>query len=287
MAAMSGKTVLVTGGTNGIGEEAALALAKMGAHVVVHGRSAEKGEATLARIRGEAPDASLEFLQADLSSLEAIEAAATSFLDSGRPLDVLLNNAGAMHTSRKVTSDGFEMTFGVNHLAYFALTARLLPALKKAEGARIVNVASEAHRQARKGLSWDDMQSEQGYSSFVVYGQSKLANILFTRELARRLDGSGITTNCLHPGVVATGFAKNDVGWMATLWGALGMFLRTPAKGAATSIYLASSPAVAGVTGEYFSNCKPKRANAFGTNDEDAARLWTLSEQLTGLSLEA
>ena len=287
MTEMSGKTVLVTGATSGIGEEAALALAKLGAHVVVHGRSAEKGEATLVRIRAEVPDASLEFLQADLASLDAVRAAAQGFLASDRPLDVLLNNAGAMHTTRKVTADGFEMTFGVNHLACFALTLHLLPALKAARGARVVSVASEAHRQATRGMPWDDLQNEAGYSAFRVYAESKLANILFARELARRLEGTGITSNSLHPGVVATGFARNDAGWMSTLWAALAVFLRSPAKGAATSIYLASSPDVAGVTGQYFSNSKTKQPSRFGRSDEDALRLWTASEELTGLSLEA
>ena len=283
MGELSGRIVLVTGATSGIGQVAALELARKGGHIILHGRDQAKGEAAVALVREQAGTEAVEFLQADLASLQDIERAAGELMSRHERLDVLVNNAGAMHQTRKTTADGFEMTFGVNHLAYFALTLHLLPALLKGREPRIVNVASRAHRMAR-GLPWHDLQAEQGYSHFARYGQSKLANILFTRELARRLDGTGVTANCLHPGLVRTGFAMNDEGWIRALWRPMTVFALSPEQGAATTIYLAASPSVAGVTGEYFEKCRPSRPTRFGTDDAAAARLWTVSEELCGLT---
>jgi retinol dehydrogenase 12 len=281
---MTGRIVLVTGATSGIGLVTARELARQGATVILHGRNPTKGAAAVAAVREETGSDTVEFLAADLGSMDAIEAAAVEFAERFPRLDVLVNNAGAMHKSRKTTADGFEMTFGVNHLAYFALTLRLIPALLQGEAPRIVNVASRAHRVAR-GMPWDDLQAERRYFHFARYAESKLANILFSRELARRLDGTGITVNSLHPGMVRTNFALNDEGWIKAMWSRVTLFALSPEQGAATSIYLASSPSVAGVTGEYFDKCRPVQPTRFGTDDDAAARLWTISEQLTGMTL--
>lgn len=284
MVDMNGKTVLVTGATSGIGEIAARELASQGAHVFVHGRDAGKGAATVGRIKATSGSDQVEFVQCDLASLQDIERFAGEFLQRCPRLDVLLNNAGAMHTSRKTTADGFEMTFGVNHLAYFALTLRLLPALKAAEQARVVNVASRAHRMARPDL--DDLQAERKYSSWTVYGNSKLFNIWFTRELARKLQGTGVTVNCLHPGVVKTNFALNDEGWMKKAWQLMSSLIAiTPEEGAVTSIYLCTSSEVEGMSGGYFDQCKPTRPTKLAQDADLASRLWQVSEELTGLSL--
>jgi NAD(P)-dependent dehydrogenase (short-subunit alcohol dehydrogenase family) len=213
MADMNGKVVLVTGANTGIGKEAALALAKMGATIVIAARNRAKGEHAadeIATKAGRRP----ELIDLDLASFASIRAAAASFLARHEKLHVLVNNAGLVLETRTTTVEGFETTFGVNHLGHFLLTQLLLGALKKAakeDGeARVVNVSSDAHRWARRGLDWDDLQSEKKYASFDVYAKSKLANLYFTRALARRLDGTGVTTNALHPGVVATEFASSD-----------------------------------------------------------------------------
>jgi NAD(P)-dependent dehydrogenase (short-subunit alcohol dehydrogenase family) len=196
-------------------------------------------------------------------------------------LDVLVNNAGAVYMNRGTTTDGIETTFAVNHLAYFLLTNLLLDELKRAAPSRVVNVASLSHTRGR--MSWDDLGLESGYSGMRAYEQSKLANVLFTRELARRLDSSGVTVNALHPGVVRTGWGRNNGGWLG-LGVKLGGFLfLSPESGARTSIYLATSPDVAKVTGRYFVKCKEKRAASAALDDEAARKLWDVSAKLTGL----
>jgi NAD(P)-dependent dehydrogenase (short-subunit alcohol dehydrogenase family) len=192
---------------------------------------------------------------------------------------VLLNNAGALVTSRRTTVDGIEETFAINHLGYFLLTDLLLDTLKSSGPARIVNVASEAHRGAR--MHWDDLQFERAYSSFKAYGQSKLCNILFTRELARRLEGTNVTANCLHPGVVASGFGQTYGGVFGALMGVAHLFMISTEKGAKTQIHLASSPEVEGVSGKYFDKCKQRTPNEEARSDEAAARLWSISEKMT------
>ena len=285
MADMNGKVVLVTGANTGIGKEAALALAKMGASIVIAARNRAKGERAAEEIErqtGQKP----ELIDLDLASFVSIRAAAATFLARHENLHVLVNNAGLVLETRTTTVEGFETTFGVNHLGHFLFTQLLLGALKKAakeDGeARVVNVSSDAHRWARRGIDWDDLQAEKKYASFDVYAKSKLANIYFTRALARRLEGTGVTTNSLHPGVVATEFASSDDMGFFTSFGfkIVRPFLKSPAQGAATTIHLASAPELRGVTGKYFADSKPKHPMRIAQDDALAERLWVISEQL-------
>ena len=219
---------------------------------------------------------------ADLSTMGEVKRVGAEIAAAERRIDVLINNAGLLLSARQVTADGLERTFATNHMAYFILTQMLLPSLRAAAPARIVNTASGAHRGKR--LDFDDLQSTRGYHTQTVYGRTKLCNILFTRELARRLNGTGITANCLHPGFVATGLGQRDNGLMnAIIW----VVFRTAAKpepGAETIVYLASDPGVADVSGEYFYECRPQQPSAEAQNDETARRLWAQSERIAGLS---
>ncbi len=267
---MQGKTVLVTGATNGIGKVAARTLASFGARVVIVGRSAQK-TAEVAREIGAA-----SFIVADLSVLSEVRRAAREFLAREGQLDVLLNNAGAVVSTRQETPEGIEMTFALNHLNYFLLTQDLLPLLTATPGARVVSVASAAHTGGK--MRWDDLEFRRGYSSWQAYSQSKLANVLFTRELSRRLAGTGVSANSLHPGFVNTGFGHNNGGMMSRVIGLLKPFTVSEEKGAQTSIYLAASPEVAGVSGRYFAQQKEVRPAPQALDDAAAARLWTVSE---------
>jgi NAD(P)-dependent dehydrogenase (short-subunit alcohol dehydrogenase family) len=289
MADMAGKTVVVTGGNSGIGLETAVALGQMGARVVITARSAARGETAVATIAGRIGSAgsassagSVELVCFDLADLSSVRGGAADILECCPHLDVLVNNAGLVLSERAETVDGFEATFGINHLGPFLLTTLLLPRLIESAPARIVNVASTAHIQARHGMPFDDLQSTQSYAGMRVYGESKLANILFTLELTRRLEGTGVTTNCLHPGTVRTGYgADGDAkGFLAIGIKIAKPFFLSPQKGARTSIYLASSPEVAGVSGTYFVKCKPKKPRKQGQDAEAARRLWTVSEAL-------
>jgi NAD(P)-dependent dehydrogenase (short-subunit alcohol dehydrogenase family) len=277
---MKGKTVLVTGATQGIGKFTAQALAKLGASVGITARDRARGEAAAEEIRDKA-GASVELHMCDFASRADIRRFAEDYRKKHDKLDVLVNNAGAINMQRKLSADGLELTFAVNHLGYFLLTHELMPALEAAGAARIVNVASEAHRRAH--IDFDDLQCERGYAGFRAYGRSKLANILYTYELARRLDGKRITANCLHPGVVATGFGRNDKGWLGYAIKLVAPFFLTPEEGAATSIYLASSPEVEGVSGKYFAKSAEKKSNRESYDRDVARRLWEVSEKLTGL----
>ena len=276
---MQGKICLVTGATLGIGKETALGLARKGAHVVIAGRDEARTRETAAWIAGQSGDAKVDFLVADLSSQAEVRRLAAAFKARYQRLDVLLNNAGAIFTKRETTVDGFERTWALNHLAEFLLTQLLLDLLEASAPARIVNVASTAH--ARGKIAFDDLQGAQKYSGWAAYSQSKLANIMFTYALARRLEGKGVTANCLHPGVVATGFGHNTPGFISTLLNLARPFLITPDKGAATSIYLASSPEVAAVSGQYFDKCKPVRSSALSYDVAAQERLWEISEKQT------
>jgi len=284
---MQGKIVLITGATNGIGRVAALELARRGAHVVVHGRSRERVDAVVGEITGAGGQA--RGLLADLSHMSAVRALADDFKRHYDRLDVLINNAGAVFTERQLSADGYEMTFALNHLSYFLLTNLLLDVIKASAPARIINVSSDAHRAVR-ALDFDHLGT--GGAGFGAYAQSKLMNLLFTFELARRLEGTGVTVNALHPGFVATGFGKNNAGTVGQILrfvvGTLMKPLaRTPEQGAQTTVYLASSPDVATVTGQYFVDCKPVQPQAPALDREAQRRLWERSEQIVGLSAPA
>lgn len=280
---MIGKTVLVTGANTGIGLETAAGLAAQGANVVITARDPAKGQAAVDEIRRRHPDATVDVMQLDLSRLKDVRDFAAEFSARYPKLDVLVNNAGLVLDKRTVTEDGYETTFQVNHLGPFLLTNLLLDNLKAAAPSRIVNVASTAHRGGK--LDLDDLQSERGYRSMGVYGTSKLCNILFTRELARRLAGTGVTANSLHPGTVRTGFGKDgDVSGIFALGLKIGgVFFKTPAQGARTSIHVASAPDLENTSGEYFVNRRVSKPSAAARDDEAARRLWEVSEQLAGL----
>lgn len=293
MLRMNGRVCLVTGGTGGIGKATAIALAGMGATVVVVGRNQAKGEAAVREIRSASGNERVELMLCDFASLDSVRRLAADFLGRYEQLHVLVNNAGAIYQEWTMTEDGFEATFGVNHLAPFLLTNLLLDRLKASAPARIVNVSSAAH--AYPGLNFDDWQSERGeYASMRAYGYSKTANILFTYELARRLEGTGVTANCLHPGMVDTNiYDGKKRGLFLKIFGPLlRSFLVDAQKGAETSVYLAADPAVAGISGQYFVKKQPKRSSR-ATYDQGLARkLWDLSSRLvseeqTSLTLES
>ncbi|MEI9886671.1 MAG: SDR family oxidoreductase [Rhizomicrobium sp.] len=280
--AMQGKTVVVTGGTSGIGEVAAVALAGQGARIVLIARDRARADATLAKLRAANPSAAHTAHLADLSAIAEMKRVASEVAAAEPRIDVLINNAGAVFTTRQESVDGLEMTFAVNHLAYFVVTNILLPNLKATPGARIVSTASMAHSSGR--IDFDDLQLRKGYGTFRAYGTSKLMNILFTRELARRLEGSGVTANSLHPGGVATRFGSNNSGWLAVLFKvAISVAGISPEKGAQTIIHLASSPDVATISGEYFYKCKVEEPSRAAQDDDAAQRLWEASRQLSGV----
>jgi NAD(P)-dependent dehydrogenase (short-subunit alcohol dehydrogenase family) len=279
---MQGKVCLVTGATLGIGKVTAQALADKGATVVIVGRNPQKTADTVAEIKAATENPQVMAIVADLSSQAEVRRVASEFLAQHSQLHVLVNNAGAAFTSRHTTVDGLEMTFALDHLAYFLLTTLLLPTLKASAPARIVNVASDAHRGAK--INFADLQSERRYTTFGAYGQAKLANIMFTYELARQLRGTGVTANTLHPGFVASGFAKNNGAALKFIMSTVVRPMQISVeKGAQTSIYLASSPEVEGVTGQYFDKSKPVKSNPASYNEADQQRLWEISEQLVGL----
>lgn len=278
---MQGKTCLITGASSGIGQATALALAKQGATLLLVCRDRRRGEETVGAIAEQTGHRDVTLLLADLSVQQEIRRLAAEVLATGRPLHVLINNAGVVNLQRTVTADGIETTFAVNHLAYFLLTNLLLERLRASAPARIVNVSSDAHKFG--ALDFDDLGNERTYRAMRVYGQSKLANILFTAELARRCAGSGVTANSLHPGAVGTGLGKNNGAWARVLIALLRPFFRTPADGAATSVYLATSPTVAGVSGRYFAKCREKQPSAAARDADAARRLWEISAGLTGL----
>jgi NAD(P)-dependent dehydrogenase (short-subunit alcohol dehydrogenase family) len=282
---LTGKVALVTGATAGIGEITAAALAGMGAAVVLVSRSPQKLAATAGRIRQQTGNPNVEWIAADLAVMANVVEAADEFKARHDRLHILVNNAGAIYMTRQVTADGYELTFALNHLAYFLLTEQLLPVLERSAPARIVNVASGAHAGGR--LNFDDLMGERKYSGFGAYSQSKLANVMFTYELARRLAGTGITANVLHPGFVASDFGRNNSGWMMRLFGLVRPFAITPDQGAQTQIYLASSPEVEGLTGQYFVKQKPKRSSQASYDMVAQKRLWDVSEQLVSKVLMA
>jgi retinol dehydrogenase-14 len=277
---LKGKTVLVTGGTNGIGFVTARELARMGGQVTIVSRNTEKCIAVSAAITADTGNP-VEFIVSDLSSLAGIKQVAADFKQHHSRLHVLVNNAGGFFNSRIISADGYEYTFALNHLNYFLLTNLLLDLLKASAPSRIVNVSSGAHNGA-KLINFDNLMGERKYSGWGAYAQSKLANLLFTYELSRRLEGTGVTVNALHPGYVDTGLAQNNgllfrVGAKTSAC----IFARKPEQGAQTSIFLASSPEVEGVTGMYFIECKPAGSSPASYDRATALKLWRVSMELT------
>jgi NAD(P)-dependent dehydrogenase (short-subunit alcohol dehydrogenase family) len=278
---MQGKVIVITGATSGIGQVAAERLAAMGARMVLVARDKERGEAALARLRERAPRIAHSIHYADLSRLADMKGVAAEIAAAESRIDVLINNAGALFSSRQVTADGLERTFATNHLAYFVLTHGLRERLMASAPARVVNTSSDAHDGAK--LDFGDLQSAKGYRGLKVYGRSKLCNILYTRELARRAAGTGITANCLHPGFVATRFGDQSGGLLAYAVRVAKTFAISPEKGAETLVYLASSPEVATVSGRYFYKCRPATPSAEANDDAAAERLWSESARLAGI----
>lgn len=275
---MHGKIVAATGATSGIGEKAVEALGRQGARIVFIARDRARADATLARLDAVAPGLGHKAYIADLSLMREAKAVSAEIAAAEPRIDVLLNNAGAIFGDRQVTAEGLERTFALNHMSYFIVTAKLLGSLKEAPQGRVVSTASHAHRGA--GLNFDDLQGVRGYSGWGAYQRSKLANILFTRELARRLAGERVTANCLHPGVVASRFADEAGGWTAPAFSLLKRFAISPERGADTIVYLASSPEVSGVSGDYFAKRKITAYSGAARDTDAARRLWEISEGL-------
>lgn len=285
-ASMAGKTVLITGGTSGIGKATAKGLAALGARVVITGRDRTRTEAAAVEVRTATGNPDVDAFAADLSSQAEVRRLAAEVLDAYPRLDVLVNNVGGYWATQHMTADGLEHTFAVNHLAAFLLTDLLLDRLKASAPARVVTVSSNA--QSLGTIDFVDLQGERRYSGQAAYNQSKLASVMFTYELARRLEGTGVTATVLHPGVVNSGFGAEDPSrifkFLVPLWRP---FMKTPQQGAATSIYLASSPQVEGVTGRYFADSRPQTSNQASYDVVAAARLWQISARLVGLDGES
>jgi NAD(P)-dependent dehydrogenase (short-subunit alcohol dehydrogenase family) len=278
---MRGKTVVITGGTSGIGEVAAVALAKMGARIVLVARDKSRADATLARLRDSVPGIAHSVHFADLLRLAEMKRVAAQIADREPRIDVLINNAGALFATRRITEDGLERTFALNHMAYFIMTTGLRERLSASAPARIINTASAAHQGAT--LDFDDLQSAKSFGAMKAYGRSKLCNILFTRELARRLHRTGVTANCLHPGFVATRFGDQSGGLISPLVWLAKIFAISPVKGAETIVYLASSSDVAGTTGQYFYKSAPTAPSSWAQDDRSALLLWQRSAALAGM----
>lgn len=279
---MKNKTVVITGATSGLGKISAEALAGMGASLILVGRNETRGGQTVAEIKSKTGNSNLTFLTANLSSMAEVKHLASEINTRVEKIDVLLNNAGAIFMNRQTTIDGYEMTLALNHLSPFLLTNLLMNKLIGAPAARIVTVSSMAHRFSN--LDFNDLMSQTGYSAWRVYGTSKLANILFTYQLANNLKDTPVTANTLEPGFVKTNFGRSN-GGIYKIMVSISMILAiSPEQGAKTSIYLASSPEVEGVNGKFFSNCKPVRSSASSYNEETGRRLWDSSLKLTGLA---
>jgi len=276
------KICLVTGGNSGIGKSVALGLAKMGATVVVVSRNKEKGQTAVTDIIEKSGNKNVELIQADMSSQNSIHQLVNEFRARHEKLHLLINNAGVYLTKRSETEDGLESTFAVNHLGPFLLTSLLVDILKASAPSRIVNVTSDAHKGAR--INFEDLQGEKKFSGWQAYGQSKLAMILYTHGLSKKLEGTGVTVNSAHPGVVRTNFAKNNGGLVMLGFRFLGMFFISPESAAKRILYVATSPDLEGVTGKYFTKMHEVKSSQESYDDDSARRLWQISEQLTHLS---
>lgn len=279
---MQGKTCVVTGGTGGIGLVCSRALARRGAEVIIVGRDEGRGQAAAAAAAKEAGAGSLAFIRGDLSNQAGIRKLAQEITGRHDRLDVLVNNAGGMFPKRQLSADGIEMTFALNHLGYFSMSALMLPLLRAAGTARIVNVASAAHQGV--ALDFANLQGERRYSGWQAYKRSKLANLLFTYALARRLDGGAVSVNALHPGFVATEIGVRNRLVPGFIWRLASLAAITPEEGAQTSFYLASSADVEGINGQYFVKCAPAQSSAASHDRAAEERLWRVSEELTGLT---
>ena len=281
---MAGPVVLITGATGGIGKATAIGLAAMGARVGITGRDLARAEQAATDIRAASGNPAVDAFAADLSSQAEVRRLADAVLDAYPGLDVLINNVGGFWAHRHATVDRLEHTFALNHLAPFLLTNLLLDRLKASAPARVVTVSSGAQSMGR--IHFDDLQGAHNYSGQRAYNQSKLANIMFTNELARRLEGTGVTATSVHPGVVRTNFGAEDQAWFFTIISrVVRPFLKTPAQGAQTSIYLASSPDMGGVNGQFFANGKPKVANKVAYDADMTRRLWQVSADLVGMTV--
>lgn len=280
---MADKIVVVTGANSGMGLATTVALAQMGAHVIMACRSMERGEQARVKALEQSRSSTIELMQCDLGSFESIRNFVAAFKVKFARLDVLVNNAGVVSLKRELTKDGFESQIGVNHLGHFLLTNLMLELLMRSDQGRIVNVSSGAHKAGN--IHFDDPNIMKGYNVIKGYGQSKLANILFTKELARRLQNTNITVNSLHPGAVGTNIGiDRKTGFGKTVLKLLRPFFRTPLQGASSAIYLASSPEAAAVSGDYYIDCRIAKTSAKANDPELAAKLWDWSAQQTGLS---
>ena len=280
---MGGKIVVITGGTGGIGKATATGLATLGARVGITGRDPARAEQAAADIRAASGNPAVDAFAADMTSQNELRQLAAVVLEAYPRLDVLVNNVGGFWAHRHSTADGLERTFALNHLAPFLLTNLLMDRLKASAPARVITVSSGAQSMGR--IEFDDLQGARSYSGQRAYNQSKLANVMFTNELARRLHGTRVMANSLHPGVVRTNFGAEDQAWFFTVISrVVRPLLKTPAQGAQTSIYLASTPDLADVTGQFFTNGKPKRANRIAYDIDMTARLWRVSAELVGMT---
>jgi NAD(P)-dependent dehydrogenase (short-subunit alcohol dehydrogenase family) len=278
---LQGKTCVITGATSGIGEVAAERLAAMGARLILIARDQARGEATLRRLRARAPGAAHRVHYADLLRVAEVKRVAAEIAAQERRIDILVNNAGAIFSFRRLTAEGLERTFGLNHMAYFVLSHGLRAPLFAAAPARVVNTASAAHQSAK--LDFEDLQFARAYNGVSAYQRSKLCNLLFTRELSRRWAGMGVTVNCLHPGFVASRFGKESGGLLPLVLRAAQLFAISSEEGAETIVYLASSPEVADVSGGYFFKCRAIAPAPQAEDDSAAARLWLESARLAGV----
>ena len=278
---MTGKVCLITGGNSGIGKATALALARLDATVVIVSRDKDKGEATLLEIRTRSGNKDVDSMVADLSSQDSVRELAHDFRGRYKRLDVLVNNAGIFLPKRVQTVDGLEATFATNHLGHFLLTNLLLDLLKKSAPSRIINLTSSAHRGTE--MNFEDLQGEKKYSGYHAYSQSKLANVLYTYQLAKMLNGTGVTVNCLHPGVVRTGFGKDQGGLMSILVRIGSPFMMSPERSAKAAVYLATSPKLEGVSGKHFSKGREEKSSNESYDTSSAEKLWNVSARLTKL----
>ena len=279
---MKNKICLVTGATSGIGQVTARVLAQQGATVIIVGRNKEKCIQTTNNIREITKNSSVEYILSDLSIQNDVRKLAEQFLSKYNKLDVLINNAGVSIQKRQETVDGIEVTFAINHLSHFLLTNLLLNVIKASEPARIINVSSALH--TRSSLNFDDLEGKKKYSSMDAYSKSKLANILFTYELARRLEGTRVTVNAVHPGLVSTNLSSNSSGFTKFVWNIMSIFALNVEKGAESSVFLATSPDIKNITGKYYSKMNMVPSSEESYNEENAKRLWKVSLKMTGLS---